>query len=249
MSPVADSVRSSGYGVLAGLLDPDEVDRSIEALEDVFAREDDIARRRQWLTSSYRVTYMAPAKHPVFLDLCRRGPLVDLAEEVLGPDLVFAGFNGMAMVPGGDGQTLHRDHPVLTPGVTLYLHAVVALDRFTTANGATRIVPGSHRDGSSEAGERSEVEAVSVELAPGDAVVFDATCLHAGSANTTSQHRRALHIFFCRGWIQPHWDFRASLRPDDAALLDDERRRLLGFDRRAARYDHTQRRSYGLGWG
>lgn len=249
MSLASERISRDGYAVVAGVLGPDDVQRSVAALDEVFARESDIAEVREWLTSSYRVAYMLPAKHPTFLDLCRRGPLVTLAEEVLGSDLVFAGFNGMSMVPGGEGQALHRDHLVPTPGVTLYLHAVVALDPFTALNGATRVVPGSHREPGDEALEDSEARAESVDLVPGDALVFDATCLHAGSANATDDQRRALHIFFARGWVQPHWDFRASLQPDDAAGLDDDRRGLLGFEQRPARYDHSDRRAYGRGWG
>jgi len=246
LSDAVAAIADAGYTVVPGVLDGDAVARCITALEEVFAAEEDIADVRQWRTSAYRVAYLLPAKHPVFLDLCRPGPLVELAAAVLGADSVIAGCNGLAMLPGGTGQPLHRDHPDPTPGTTLYLHTVVALDRFTVANGATRIVPGSHRDpaiGASEAAARP------VELTPGAAVVFDACCLHAGSANTTAEPRRALHLFFARRWVQPHWDFPGSLRPDDAAQLDDERRRLLGFGNVPARYDHDARRSFGYGWG
>lgn len=235
-----------GFVQVADVLDSDGVARCSAALETVFAAEDDIADIRQWRTAAYRVAYMLPAKHPQFLDLCRPGPLVDFAATVLGADCVFAGFNGIAMVPGGDGQPLHRDHQHPTPGVALYLHAIVALDRFTVANGATRIVPASHRDHEPDLDER---RAHHVELAPGDAVVFDAACVHAGGANTTTEARRALHVLFARRWVQPHWDFPGSLRPTDAAGLDAERRRLLGFGNDPARYDHEARRSFGYGWG
>lgn len=243
----ADILRD-GYTVVDGVLDAEAVARCLAALEDVFAAEADIADIRQWNIPAYRVAYMLPAKHRVFLDQCRPGPLVDLAAAVLGEDCVFAGFNGITMNPGGEGQPLHRDHPQPTPGVPLYLHTVIALDRFTVANGATRVVPGSHL--SAELDEPAhDAAVVHLELSPGSAVVFDAAGLHAGSANTTDMPRRALHVLFARRWVQPHWDFPGSLREADAAGLDDERRRLLGFGNLPARYDHDARRSFGYGWG
>ncbi|MCB0979540.1 MAG: phytanoyl-CoA dioxygenase family protein [Acidimicrobiaceae bacterium] len=237
-----------GYTVVEGVLDAAAIARCTDALDDVFATEADIADVRQWNTADYRVAYMLPAKHPVFLDQCRPGPLVELAASVLGDDCVFAGFNGITMNPGGAGQPLHRDHPQPTPGVPLYLHAVIALDRFTVANGATRVVPGSHL-GSAVEEPATEACAVHVELAAGAAVVFDAAGLHAGSANATRAPRRALHVLFARRWVQPHWDFPGSLREADIATLDDDRRRLLGFGNVPARYDHDARRSFGYGWG
>lgn len=238
MSATAAAIATDGFAVVPGVLERAGVNRAIAALDDVFAAEDDIAAEREWRTAAYRVAYLLPAKHPVFLELCRPGPLVSAAAEVLGPDLVFGGFNGMSMVPGGQPQPLHRDHTDLTPGSTLYVHAVVALDRFTAANGATRIVPRSHLE---PGDDHDEADARPIELAAGDAVLFDATCVHAGSANTTTQPRRALHVLFCRRWVQPHWDLPAGLRPADVATLDGPRRALLGFDRVPFRWDHVSR--------
>ncbi|MCB0967819.1 MAG: phytanoyl-CoA dioxygenase family protein [Ilumatobacter sp.] len=263
----APTVRSRGFGVVEAVLPPSSVAAAIDALGAVFAAEDDIALARRWRTNAYRVAYMLPAKHRHFLALCRPSPLAELAAALLGRDCVLAGFNGLDMIPGGEAQPLHRDHAVPTPGVPLYLHAVVALDAFTVASGATRIVPGSHREATDEPVTQNgpppevdtepnaavhddrESEAVHVGLQPGDALVYDATCVHAGSANTTDHPRRALHVLFARRWVQPLWDFPGSLSADDVAGLDPERRRLLGFGNTPARYDHDARRSFGYGWG
>lgn len=249
MKQLLGAIADDGYAVMPEVLDDAAVADCIEALAAVFTAEDDIADIRQWRTTAYRVAYMLPAKHRCFLELCRPGPLVALAAAVLGDDAVLAGFNGIAMLPGGAGQPLHRDHPHTTPGTTLMLHTVVALDRFSVANGATRIVPRSHNTTEPTIVETMEEQARHVELAPGDAVIYDATCVHGGSANSTTAPRRALHILFARRWVQPHWDFPGSLRADDAATLDEERRRLLGFGNVPAHYDHESRRSFGYGWG
>ena len=243
-----DQIIQEGYTVVEGVLDEGTRERCLAALEAVFGAEADIAVQREWDTPTYRIAYMLPAKHPVFLDQCRPGVLATLAASVLGRDCVLAGFNGNSIKPGSQGQPLHRDHPEPTPGVPLYVHAVVALDRFTTENGATRLVPGSHREPIADL-TAAEPLARHVELVPGAAVVFDAACLHAGSANVTATPRRALHVLFARRWVQPHWDFPGSLREHDVATLDDERRRLLGFGNVPARYDHEARRSFGYGWG
>ena len=242
-------IRDRGFTVLAGLLSPAQVDAAVDALDAVFAAESDVAAERGWRTDAYRVAYMLPAKHDTFTTLWNRPASVDLACCVLGPDAVLAAFNGMSMQPRGTGQSLHRDHPVPTPGVTLFLNVVCALDPFTVANGATRLVPGSHRSitpdsdaVTPEERARMEERAITVELPAGSAVAFDATLWHAASRNTTDGERRALHMFFARPWVQPHWDFPASLPAGTAARLTERERALLGFGNTARRYDAEARR-------
>lgn len=239
----AEGVRADGYCVVPDVLSPDEVAGAIDALDEVFRSEDDIAADRRWLTDVYRVAYALPAKHPVFLELCHHPGLVGLAREVLGPDCVVAGFNGLSTVPGGRAQDLHADHPVPTPGTPLYLHLVCALDPFTVANGATRVVPGSHlAPVAPDRRDALEREAIPLAAPAGAAVAFDAALWHAASANATAAPRRALHVFFGRRWVQPHWDFPATLDPEVAAGLSDEQRDLLGFTARPRRFDRAGRR-------
>jgi hypothetical protein len=249
IADAAREIHERGFTILPGLLDPDRVATARRALDEVFAAEADIAAERRWLTDAYRVGYMLPAKHRDFATMWDRDAAVGLARAVLGEDAVLAAFNGMAMLPRGAGQSLHRDHPVPTPGVTLCINIVCALDPFTPANGATRLVPGSHRSISpgsttitSEQRRDLERRALTPELAPGCAVAFDATLWHAAGRNTTAGHRRALHMFFARPWMRPHWDFPGSLPAETAARLTDEQRRRLGYGDGPRRYDAAARR-------
>ncbi len=101
-----------------------------------------------------------------------------------------------------------------------------------------RLVPASHRhpvDPDDLAG--LEPMAQVVEMPAGAVVAFDGSLVHAGSANTTDHPRRALHAFYGRRWVKPHWDFPAMLPAAVADGLDDVRRDLLGYTSRPARLD------------
>ncbi len=241
LGAVAAAIADDGCGLVADVLSPAEVASATAALDEVFASEADVAGERGWLTGAYRVAYALPAKHAAFLALCTHPGLLSLADAVLGADCVVAGFNGQTMVPGGAGQRLHRDHPVPTPGTTLYLHLVCALDAFTVANGATRAAPGSHRDPTLGA-EEPEAATVALEAPAGGVVAIDATVLHAAGANTTAAPRRALHVFFARPWVQPHWDLAGSLPADVAAGLTEAQRHRLGLTTGPRRFDLSTRR-------
>lgn len=243
VSAVADAIARDGYAVVDRVLAADEVARATDALDATFTAEADVAGDRGWLTAAHRVAYCLPAKERTFLDLCTHPGLLTVARSVLGDDCVVAGFNGLDLPAGSPGQDLHRDHPVPTPGTTLYLHVVVALDAFTTANGATVVVPGSHRDvGATRPPAEQDEPAVAVPVAAGGAVAFDGAVVHAAGPNRTGDRRRALHVFFARPWVQPHWDVPASLPPDVASTLSDEQRRILGVTARPRRWVADRRR-------
>lgn len=238
MTGVRDAVGEQGFVVVRDVLAPAEVDRVTAALDEVFASEEDIATDRGWATDVHRVAYALPAKHPDLLAACFHPGLLAVAREVLGDDCVVAGCNGLDLPSDGAPQRLHRDHPVPTPGTTLYLHVVCALDPFRERTGATVVVPRSHLvpDGLPVDG------AVPVEISRGSVVAFDGSLVHAAGVNRTPGRRRALHLFFARPWVQPHWDFPATLPSSLALELTDEQRRILGYDDRPRRFDLSTRR-------
>ena len=105
---------------------------------------------------------------------------------------------------------LHRDddlYPVARPHPQLVTNVMWALDDFTVANGATRVVPGSHRGKVAypfRAGSRFEVDAssfdrdsaVALPLKAGDMIIFDSWLLHYSDLNRSSSPRRAIIYTF-----------------------------------------------------
>jgi ectoine hydroxylase-related dioxygenase (phytanoyl-CoA dioxygenase family) len=61
---------------------------------------------------------------------------------------------------------------------------VTAITKTTKANGATVVIPGSHKWGDDRC--PSDHEAVAAELDPGDSLIFLGTTYHAGGANVTT---------------------------------------------------------------
>lgn len=77
----------------------------------------------------------------------------------------------------------------------------MALDDFTEGNGATRIVPGSHKWDSSRHGKQSE--AVSAVMPAGSVVYFLATTWHGGGRNEAPKSRQSLTVQYCQPYIRP----------------------------------------------
>ena len=59
----------------------------------------------------------------------------------------------MDMLPGERAQNFHQDdrrYKLPRPHIPLVFNSIIALDEFTTANGATRLIPHSHTWGEDE---------------------------------------------------------------------------------------------------
>src|SRR5688500_20386103 len=107
------------------------------------------------------------------------------------------------------------------------------LDAFTVANGATAFVPGSHLLGKSPREvladlNASHPEEIVVEGQPGDVLVFNGHCWHAGRPNETDGHRRAVLGHYLRADVP-----RPETRPQpsgaaQAGALSPRERQLIG---------------------
>lgn len=125
---------------------------------------------------------------------CRLPALLAAAGALIGERFFLAQVEGREPLPGGGQQGLHRDFSAERPGDTV--NALVYLDDYDAGNGATRLVPGSHRPIAGQEGgvAADESRARFMEGRAGDALVFDADLLHAASRNEDGRRRRSLLI-------------------------------------------------------
>ncbi len=172
-------------------------------------------------------------KDPAFA-VCFTHPRVLAAmAHVLRRDFKLSSLNGRFALPGHGHQPLHVDwRGRVTPGDYHVCNSLWLIDAFTEANGATRVVPGSHRtrrlpedDGADpSASHPDEVlllgRAVTV-------VIFNAHTWHGGTRNRTDQPRRAVHAYFCRRGGTPQTDQRRYARPETRARLNDAAKFIL----------------------
>lgn len=130
---------------------------------------------------------------------------------------------GRDPVPGGGGQPMHRDW--VEPGPAPTVIALAFLDPFGPANGAPRVLPGSHRCGSGlEMGKRSPyADEVVFSGTAGDVLVMNGDLAHSGTRNTSGGTRRNLQINFL---AFEHHDLR--IRDRDLSAYSPDERYLMG---------------------
>jgi ectoine hydroxylase-related dioxygenase (phytanoyl-CoA dioxygenase family) len=92
--------------------------------------------------------------------------------------------------------------------------ALAFLDDFGPDNGATRLIPASHRPNAEEAArsEHDESQVIQIAGQAGDILVFDVDLLHAASLNPSGAHRRSLLINYAAEGLYDAHQQTAALR-------------------------------------
>lgn len=128
--------------------------------------------------------------------VCRLPALLAGVGELIGEGFFLSQVEGREPLAGGGHQRLHRDLSAQRLGDRVTV--LVYLDDYGPHNGATRLVPGSHRPGEQLAPFDFDDESKVVQLAgsAGDILLFDADLVHGASLNPSGARRRTLLISY-----------------------------------------------------
>jgi len=143
-------------------------------------------------------------------------------------------LNVRAADPYSDSsQPLHADSGAVTDELGYWVcNSVWMLDDFTPDNGATRMLPGSHkwrRLPPPESNDPLEGEELVLGKA-GTVVIMNAHMWHGGTANRTNAPRRAMHVYYTR-WDKPQQQWQKKwLSAEVQNRLSAEAREILALD-------------------
>ncbi|MEZ5280312.1 MAG: phytanoyl-CoA dioxygenase family protein [Acidimicrobiales bacterium] len=132
--------------------------------------------------------------------------------------------------PGESPQRLHRDawkYDRVDFGFEVELNAMWAVSDFTEANGATRVVPGSHLAGNDE--RYSTDDTVPAEMAKGSLMIYTGTLYHGGGPNNSDQWRCGLSLQHAVGWLTQSTNQFLECPPAQVTDWPDELLRFIGY--------------------
>lgn len=164
-----------------------------------------------------------------FLDLAMHPAIVDMVEDLIGPNIILWGCHVFCKPPEEGYETpWHQDghYWPIRPLATCTVW--VALEPSNRSNGCLRIIPGSHRDKvlhphlhedrddltlqqRMQDGSFAEQEAVDIELEPGQMSMHDVYMIHGAKPNTSTQRRTGVALRYMPA--SSHFD--RSLKPVD----------------------------------
>lgn len=224
-------IEERGYTIIADFISDEEVARIRDAFDtDVRVTElraigtdtGKTLRAHNLLAKTRAVDYL-------FLDERIRA----LIKGVLGPRVQINVTTLFNLLPGETKQLLHQDDglwPLARPHPHFVCNALIALDDFDIENGATHIVPYSHKWHDRDVDQN--VETLQVTMRAGTMLMWAGSLWHGGGANTSTDRER-LGFFMSHNvaYLRPQ-EIQLLAVPRDVVLqLPKHLQRLLGYHR------------------
>jgi ectoine hydroxylase-related dioxygenase (phytanoyl-CoA dioxygenase family) len=157
--------------------------------------------------------------------------VLPVVEGVLDSGCLVSSLSSIDILPGEQAQPIHADDqliPVAKPHVPFVCNTMWALTDFTEENGATRIVPGSHRAAESPAyGEH--YESIPAEMPRGSVLVWHGSLWHGGGANRSDRPRAGIAMNYCAGFIRQQENQQLGIPREIASGFSKRLQRLCGY--------------------
>lgn len=231
---VAAAIREDGFVIVDNLVSNATMDRVAEQLDEYIDTtplgEDDFIGRMTRRTGSLIARSEASRElitHPLVLDTS-----ADFLHKATAYQLHLTQV--ITVLPGETHQPLHRDEMAwdffpFPLDYDVQCNTMWALTDFTTENGATRVVPGSHLVEGKQTYEDDDPRIIRAEMERGSMFFYSGKVYHGAAANVSDKVRQGINITYCVGWVRQEENQYLSTPIEVARTLDDDLLKLMGY--------------------
>ncbi len=193
-----------GYVILRDVVDP----KWLKELRDIFERgvaenrENNTYHKKKELNIRHIELKSIEDEDKAIERIYTHPKLLAAVHYILKDEFKIFSLSGRDPLPGFGQQGLHADWPPRPKGSAYQVvNSLWMLDDFTADNGATRLVPGTHKLPHQISKQMAQPESRHPEqvfaIAPaGSVLIFNAHLWHSGMRNNSQKSRRVINCFF-----------------------------------------------------
>ena len=236
-----------GYTVIEDVIDPGFVDA---VNDDLLRLEHDlgIVPATNEFEGSHTVRIYNLLVHGALYEAIPVHPgVLPVVEGVLDRGCLISSLSSIAIDPGETAQPIHADDqviPLAKPHVPIVCNTMWAFTDFTEANGATRIIPGSHREQNPDL--FATYDTIPAEMTAGSVLVWHGSLWHGGGANVSDERRVGVAMNYCAGFIRQQENQQLGIPRDLARGFAPRLRELVGYGVYSGLIGHIDKRNPAL---
>ncbi len=234
---IADALSAEGCVIVDEMASPQAMDRLADDLGPWFDTRalghDDFSGHRTRRVSALVV------RSPVAQELALHPSVLDVCDRLLLPNCNVYRLQVTHMVDIGPGeirQNIHRDDTIY-PGVFLdalpdmptLVHGMWAVTDFSFENGATTLVPGSHRWRDRTRAPQDH-EITQAAMSKGSVAFYLGSTYHGGGENRSDHHRVGALLGYALGWLRQEENMYLTCPPEIARTFPERLQRLIGYE-------------------
>jgi len=225
-----DQILARGYCIIEDAFSAEQVQRTKDQLSPWLQGK--LMGRNDFEGERSERVYALLAKAPAIAEMIEHPDVLAIVDSILTPHYLLSAALAINVHPGETAQPFHIDDnaggtALPKPREPLGVSAIWALDDFTSTNGATEVVPGSHLWADDRVPVENEIERVLMPA--GSALVFAGNLIHRGGANVSDGVRLAITPQYCMPWLRQIENMVLAVPPDVAADYSQRVQELLGY--------------------
>ncbi|WP_199255234.1 phytanoyl-CoA dioxygenase family protein [Mycolicibacterium mengxianglii] len=234
MEEISSALREDGFVIVENLVPPELMDQIAEELTDYIdvtpAGRDDFVGR---LT---RRTGGLIARSPASRELVMHPLVLAVVGEMLKKATAYQLHltQIISVYPGETAQPLHRDELAwdffpFPEDYDVQCNTIWAMTDFTKENGATRVVPGSHKNFDKQGKDYTEADEVRAVMPKGSVFFYTGKVYHSAAPNVSDMVRQGINITYAVGWVRQEENQYLSCPIEIAKTLDDDLLKVMGY--------------------
>ena len=171
----------------------------------------------------------------MFLKIAQNEKIMEIVSRLIVGDFFLNQQNLVINPPSSKNYNqlkFHRDlpyqHYVSTKPIAV--NALFAVDNFTLKNGATIIIPASHKMEEFSSDSVIEKQAKQIEVKAGTFLILDCMTFHAAASNQSYADRIGINHVYSTLMLRPQIDWERAISEEILEKLDLHQKKLLGLN-------------------
>ena len=237
-----NKLKKNGYVVLENVLSEKKCKNYITILEKLHKKYSPLyvgnnkTKHKLNNQSDEKIVYNLQNKDFQFIKLINTNPIYKIVDDYLNlgsynkKEIInLRQFTGRSPLPGKGDQQLHIDSRI--PGGSFPLMVVVTwmLNDFNKYNGATKLIPKSHKNKSFPGDKKKYKNEKIITGKKGSVLIMDGSLWHGGSLNKSLNTRWSILSTYVRFFYKPAFNYSSNLPKSFFKKINKKQKEILGL--------------------